>query len=87
MHYAHNPKNLEKYKQTSNCLLIKRIYLLTSYFTNFIKSKQFSCIRLRDKEYLKYLQRIGGIIYYGEALHVKVLAKELFSKKFDKDFN
>jgi hypothetical protein len=42
---------------------------------------------LRDEEHLKYLQRIGGIIYYGGAPRIEVLAKELFPKKFDKDFN
>ncbi|CAG8652932.1 7087_t:CDS:2 [Funneliformis caledonium] len=87
LHHAYNPKNLEKYNQTSNCLLTKGIRSLTSYFTNFTKSKQFSCIGLRDKEHLKYLQRIGGIIYYGGAPCIEVLAKELFPKKFDKDFN
>jgi hypothetical protein len=33
------------------------------------------------------LQRISGIIYYGGALYVKALGKELFSKKFKKTFN
>jgi hypothetical protein len=87
LHRAYNPKNLEKHNKTSNCLLTKGIRPLTNYFINSAKSKQVSCIGLRDTEHLKYLQRIGGIIHYGGAPRVEVLAKELFPKKFDKDFN
>ena len=87
MHRAYNPKNLEQHSKTSNCLLIKGIRPLTDYFINSAKSKQISCIGLRDKEHLKYLRRIGGIIHYGGAPRVEKLAKELFPKKFDKDFS
>ncbi|RIA84770.1 hypothetical protein C1645_404492 [Glomus cerebriforme] len=87
LHRAYNPKNLEQHSKTSNCLLTKGTRPLTNYFINSAKSKQISCIRLRDKEHLKYLQRIGGIIHYGGASRVEVLAKELFPKKFDKNFS
>jgi len=42
---------------------------------------------LKDEENLKYLQRIGGIINYGGAPCIEVLVKELFPKKFDKNFS
>ncbi|CAB4386272.1 unnamed protein product [Rhizophagus irregularis] len=80
-------KNLEKHSKTSNCLLTEGIRPLTSYFVNFTKSHQISCIRLRDEKHLEYLQRIGGIIHYGGAPRVEVLAKELFPIKFDKNFS
>ncbi|CAI2187891.1 12925_t:CDS:2, partial [Funneliformis geosporum] len=86
LHQAYNPKNLEKHNKTNNCLLTKGIHPLTSYFINSTKSKQILCIGLKGKKHLKYLQRIGGIIHYDKALCVEVLAKELFSKKVNKNF-
>uniref|UniRef100_U9TAK0 Uncharacterized protein n=1 Tax=Rhizophagus irregularis (strain DAOM 181602 / DAOM 197198 / MUCL 43194) TaxID=747089 RepID=U9TAK0_RHIID len=87
LHRAYNPKNLEKHNKTSGCLLTERIRPLTSYFVNSTKSHQISCIGLRDEKHLEYLQRIGGIIHYGGAPRVEVLAKELFPIKFDKNFS
>ncbi|GBC20966.2 hypothetical protein GLOIN_2v1787768 [Rhizophagus irregularis DAOM 181602=DAOM 197198] len=87
LHRAYNSRNLEKHSKTSNCLLTERIRPLTSYFVNSTKSHQISCIGLRDEKHLEYLQRIGGIIHYGGAPRVEVLAKELFPIKFDKNFS
>ncbi|CAB4472833.1 unnamed protein product [Rhizophagus irregularis] len=82
-----HPKKFRKHSKTSNCLLTEGIRPLTSYFVNSIKSHQISCIGLRDEKHLEYLQRIGGIIHYGGAPRVEVLAKELFPIKFDKNFS
>jgi hypothetical protein len=87
LHRAYNPRNLKKHSKTSNCLLTKEIRPLTSYFVNATKSQQISCVGLKDEEHLKYLQRISGIVHYGGAPRVEVLARELFSKKFDKKFS
>ncbi|POG66446.1 hypothetical protein GLOIN_2v1482377 [Rhizophagus irregularis DAOM 181602=DAOM 197198] len=87
LHRAYNSRNLEKHSKTSNCLLTEGIRPLTSYFVNSTKSHQISCIGLRDEKHLEYLQRIGGIIHYGGAPRVEVLAKELFPIKFDKNFS
>ncbi|UZO08468.1 uncharacterized protein OCT59_028722 [Rhizophagus irregularis] len=82
-----HPKKFRKHSKTSNCLLTEGIRPLTSYFVNSTKSHQISCIGLRDEKHLEYLQRIGGIIHYGGAPRVEVLAKELFPIKFDKNFS
>ncbi|CAB4376113.1 unnamed protein product [Rhizophagus irregularis] len=46
-----------------------------------------SCVRLREKKHIKYLQRISGVIHYGGAPRIEILGKELFPKKFKKNFN
>ena len=83
LHRAYNPQNLETH---SSYLLTKGIWPLTDYFTTTTRSGN-PCIGLRNENHVKYLQRIGGIIHYGGVPRVEVLAKELFPKKFDKNFS
>jgi len=87
LHRAYNPKNLENHNKTSNCLLTKGIRPLTNYFINSTKLNQISCIGLRDEKHLKYLQRICRIIHYGREPSIEILGKELFPKKFNKNFS
>ncbi|PKY30849.1 hypothetical protein RhiirB3_392880 [Rhizophagus irregularis] len=86
LHQAYNSQNLEIYSKTGSCLLTKGTHPLTDYFTITTKSGN-SYVRLREKKHVKYLQRIGGVIHYGGAPRIKILGKELFPKKFKKNFS
>lgn len=78
---------MEIYSKTGSCLLIKGTHPLTDYFTTITTKSGNSYVRLREKKHVKYLQRIGGVIHYGGAPRIKILGKELFPKKFKKNFS